>query len=185
MPEPEPGPEDRLTVNTEHSPSYDFGPQFTSVQPLAHGASGLVFSAWDGERKRNVAIKTLGITRGQSGQQTLREIKILSRLKHENVVEVLDIIARRGSGGGGGLDLHQVLIVQELLDMDLHSIIVSKQLQEDHIVFFTYQLLRGLKYIHSLNVIHRDLKPSNILVNCETLQLKITDFGISNILDLE
>ena len=42
---------------------------------------------------------------------------------------------------------------------------------------FLYQILRGLKYIHSANVVHRDLKPSNILVN-KNCDLKICDFGL-------
>ena len=63
------------------------------------------------------------------------------------------------------------------MESDLHRIIHSAQdLTDEHVRFFLYQLLRGLKYIHSANVIHRDLKPSNLLVN-ENCDLKIGDFG--------
>lgn len=44
--------------------------------------------------------------------------------------------------------------------------------------YFLYQLLRGLKYIHSANVLHRDLKPSNLLLNANC-DLKICDFGLA------
>jgi len=44
--------------------------------------------------------------------------------------------------------------------------------------YFLYQILRGLKYIHSANVLHRDLKPSNLLLN-SNCDLKITDFGLA------
>jgi serine/threonine protein kinase len=44
--------------------------------------------------------------------------------------------------------------------------------------YFLYQLLRGLKYVHSANVLHRDLKPSNLLVNANC-DLKIADFGLA------
>lgn len=44
--------------------------------------------------------------------------------------------------------------------------------------YFLYQLLRGLKYIHSANVLHRDLKPSNLLLNADC-DLKICDFGLA------
>ena len=65
----------------------------------------------------------------------------------------------------------------DLMESDLHRIIHSSQdLTDEHVRFFLYQLLRGLKYIHSANVIHRDLKPSNLLVN-ENCDLKIGDFG--------
>jgi len=72
-----------------------------------------------------------------------------------------------------------VYIVTELMDTDLHQIIGSPQpLTDDHCQYFMYQILRGLKYIHSANVIHRDLKPSNLLLNSDC-ELKICDFGLA------
>lgn len=71
------------------------------------------------------------------------------------------------------------------METDLHRIIYSKQpLTLEHIQYFIYQILRGLKYIHSANVIHRDLKPSNILVN-GNCDLKICDFGLARGLEDE
>lgn len=70
-------------------------------------------------------------------------------------------------------------VVTALMDTDLHKVIRSPQpLSDQHVQYFLYQLLRGMKYIHSCNVLHRDLKPSNLLVN-ENCDLKITDFGLS------
>lgn len=67
--------------------------------------------------------------------------------------------------------------VGELMDVDLHrAIYYGRQLSSEHIQFFMYQLLCGIKYIHSVGIVHRDLKPSNILVN-SNCDLKITDFG--------
>lgn len=54
----------------------------------------------------------------------------------------------------------------------------SIQFSEFHIQSFIYQILCGLKYIHSADVIHRDLKPGNILVNIQGC-LKICDFGLA------
>lgn len=70
-------------------------------------------------------------------------------------------------------------VVLDLMESDLHQIIHSAQtLTSEHTRYFLYQLLRGLKYVHSANVIHRDLKPSNLLVN-ENCELKIGDFGMA------
>ena len=57
--------------------------------------------------------------------------------------------------------------------------IYSKQkLTDDHFQYFMYQLLRGVLFLHSANIMHRDLKPSNILVNMNC-DLKICDFGLA------
>lgn len=61
----------------------------------------------------------------------------------------------------------------------MHSILRSAQpLSDQHLQYFIYQILRGLKYIHSANVIHRDLKPGNLLVNSDC-ELRICDFGLA------
>eukprot|EP00731_Ephydatia_muelleri_P035375 Em0118g4a len=51
------------------------------------------------------------------------------------------------------------------MDTDLYKVLQTQHLSNDHISYFLYQILRGLKYIHSANVLHRDLKPSNLLLN--------------------
>merc|ERR1711937_689248 len=76
-------------------------------------------------------------------------------------------------------DFEDIYIVTDLMETDLHRVIYSKQqLTDEHFQYFIYQLLRGLKYLHSANVLHRDLKPSNILVN-KNCDLKICDFGLA------
>ena len=66
----------------------------------------------------------------------------------------------------------------------LSEYIYFQRLSNDHICYFLYQILRGLKYIHSANVLHRDLKPSNLLLNT-TCDLKICDFGLARVADPE
>jgi len=63
-------------------------------------------------------------------------------------------------------------IVQTLMETDLYKLLKTQKLSNDHICYFLYQILRGLKYIHSANVLHRDLKPSNLLLNT-TCDLKV------------
>ena len=69
------------------------------------------------------------------------------------------------------------------MECDLAAIIRSGQpLTDAHFQSFIYQILCGLKYIHSANVLHRDLKPGNLLVNADC-ELKICDFGLARIQD--
>lgn len=73
---------------------------------------------------------------------------------------------------------------QELMDYDLSKVIHSSvQFSEFHVCSFLYQILCGLKYAHSANVIHRDLKPSNILVSSGGT-VKIGDFGLARAIKL-
>lgn len=76
-------------------------------------------------------------------------------------------------------DFHTLYIVTQLYECDLERIVSSPQrLTDQHCQYFVYQLLRGLKFIHSANVLHRDLKPSNLLVN-SNCDLCICDFGLA------
>ncbi|KDD76079.1 protein kinase-like protein [Helicosporidium sp. ATCC 50920] len=77
--------------------------------------------------------------------------------------------------------MRDVYIVYDLMDTDLHQIIRSRQpLSDEHFQYFVYQILRGLKYVHSAGVLHRDLKPSNVLLNA-SCDLVIADFGLARV----
>uniref|UniRef100_A0A3Q2CXX5 Mitogen-activated protein kinase 11 n=1 Tax=Cyprinodon variegatus TaxID=28743 RepID=A0A3Q2CXX5_CYPVA len=84
-----------------------------------------------------------------------------------------------GSGAYG-----TVYLVTNLMGADLNNIVKFQKLSDEHVQFLIYQLLRGLKYIHSAGLIHRDLKPSNVAVN-EDCELRILDFGLARQTDDE
>jgi serine/threonine protein kinase len=72
-------------------------------------------------------------------------------------------------------DITNIRLVVADVDTDLYKLIMSPQyLTTEHIQTFLYQMLTGLKYIHSFSVIHRDLKPANILLN-EDCSLKVSE----------
>lgn len=64
---------------------------------------------------------------------------------------------------------------------DLSQVIEEKMFSNVDIAFSIYQIIEGMKYIHSLKIIHRDLKPSNILVTDDGT-IKICDFSISKLI---
>ncbi|XP_022917595.1 mitogen-activated protein kinase ERK-A [Onthophagus taurus] len=158
--------------------AFEVGPRYTNLAYIGEGAYGMVVSAYDTVTKTKVAIKKISPFEHQTYcQRTLREIKILTRFKHENIIDIRDILRALAID-----QMKDVYIVQCLMETDLYKLLKSQRLSNDHICYFLYQILRGLKYIHSANVLHRDLKPSNLLLNT-TCDLKICDFGLARVAD--
>ena len=148
---------------------------YLPIENIGIGAYGVVCSAVHNKSKDRVAIKKIPqiFEDRRVATRTYREIKILKHFKHDNIIAIRDILKPKETME----KFRDVYVVFDLMESDLHRIIYSKQdLSDEHVRYFLYQLLRGLKYIHSANVIHRDLKPSNLLVN-EDCQLRIGDFG--------
>ncbi|XP_063044226.1 mitogen-activated protein kinase 6 [Engraulis encrasicolus] len=166
---------------------FDLGPRYMDLKPLGYGGNGLVFSAVDTDCDKRVAVKKIVLTDPQSVKHALREIKIIRRLDHDNIVKVFETLGpsgRRLTEDVSSLtEVNSVYIVQEYMETDLCKVLEQGLLSEGHARLFMYQLLRGLKYIHSANVLHRDLKPANLFVNTEDLVLKIGDFGLARIMD--
>merc|ERR1712137_605775 len=164
--------------------NFECGPRYTNLAYIGEGAYGMVVSAYDNLTKTKVAIKKISPFEHQTYcQRTLREIKILTRFKHENVSMHENIIDIRDIIRSPDIDqMKDVYIVQCLMETDLYKLLKTQRLSNDHICYFLYQILRGLKYIHSANVLHRDLKPSNLLLNT-TCDLKICDFGLARVAD--
>ncbi|EFO23440.2 CMGC/MAPK protein kinase [Loa loa] len=150
---------------------------YKSIENIGTGAYGVVCKAYDQQNGKKVAIKKImkAFSVAVLLKRSLREIRILRCLNHENIVSVHDVFIAPGLHG---LDVYMVL---DLMETDLHQIIHSRQdLTNQHYQYFLYQILRGLKYLHSVGIMHRDLKPSNLLVNSDCL-LKIGDFGMARL----
>ncbi|KAF7662348.1 hypothetical protein LDENG_00238620 [Lucifuga dentata] len=163
---------------------FDLGGNFVDLRPLGTGVTGVVLSAVDQRKGQRVAIKKLVMHDAVSVKHTLREVRITRRLLHENVVRVHEVLAPYGQPlPQDPTQLSALYIVQECMETDLARLLEQGPLPTGHATLLFYQLLRGLKFIHSANVLHRDLKPANIFINTDQLLLKIGDFGLARIID--
>jgi serine/threonine protein kinase len=150
--------------------------RYEVLQTVGHGAYGVVISARDTKTGQLVAIKKIekAFEHETFTKRTLRELKIQRLMQHDNILGIQTIQLPPSRE-----DLNEIYVVVDLMETDLNTVIRSKQVMEDeHCQFFMYQILRGIKYLHSANVLHRDLKPSNLLVN-SSCDLKICDFGLA------
>lgn len=148
--------------------------KYSVTKAIGYGAYGLVCAATEGSQK--IAIKKCQKVFRDMGdaKRVLREIKLLKLLKHENVLGLRECYL-----SGDATTFQDIYIVTDLLDTDLNTVIRSKQrVTEDHLKYFIYQIIRGIKYVHSAAVVHRDLKPANILVNINC-DVRICDFGLA------
>ncbi|CAD8069038.1 unnamed protein product [Paramecium sonneborni] len=152
---------------------------YSPVEIIGSGAYGCVIQADDKnakvEKDRQVAIKKIerAFEHRLYAKRTLRELKILRLMKHENIVELKTLLLPKSRE-----EFEDVYMVTELLETDLAQVIKSDQvLTDEHIQLFLYQILRGLKYLHTAGILHRDLKPRNLLLN-RNCDLKICDFGL-------
>lgn len=168
--------EKTVTYLVHGSTQFTVDRRYTLLKSIGHGAYGVVCAAKDNLSGEKVAIKKISkaFEHLKDTKRILREIKLLHHFHHENIVSLKDMLMQTRN-------FEDVYIVTELMDTDLHQIISSPQpLTDDHCQYFIYQILRGLKHMHSAHVLHRDLKPSNLLLNSDCL-LKICDFGLARV----
>ena len=165
-------------VQIKPSVSFEIDTRYTNLKEIGSGSYGLVCSADDEVSGLKVAIKKVANVFDDlvDAKRILREIRLLRHLSgHANITAIRDVM----TSPVGSTSFRDLYIVTDLFECDLDRIIISDQdLTDSHHQYFLYQILRGLKYIHSANILHRDLKPSNLLVksNCD---LAICDFGLA------
>ena len=141
----------------------------------------MVCSATDTVTGEEVAIKKVADVFADlvDAKRILREIKLLQHLAkdggHENIVKLRDVM----TGPPYNKRFYDLYMVFDHHECDMENIIKSdQQLSEAHAQYFLYQVLKGLKFLHSAGIIHRDLKPANLLVN-SNCDLVICDFGLA------
>mmetsp|Transcript_4197 Transcript_4197/g.9063 ORF Transcript_4197/g.9063 Transcript_4197/m.9063 type:complete len:409 (+) Transcript_4197:105-1331(+) len=169
---------DVMSQYVVHGTKFEAPKKYKVLEPIGQGAYGIVCSAKDEASDETVAIKKIenAFEHLTFAKRTLRELRMLRHLQHENLIDVRHVFVP-----GVVSQYEDIYFVTELLETDLASILKSRQaLTDDHCQFFLYQLLRGLKYVHSADVIHRDLKPRNLLVN-SNCDLKICDYGLARV----
>ncbi|MQM00453.1 hypothetical protein Taro_033180 [Colocasia esculenta] len=148
---------------------------FEKLDKIGQGTYSNVFRAREVDTGKIVALKKVrfDIHEPESVRFMAREIQILRRLDHPNIVKLEGLIASRLSCS--------VYLVFEYMDHDLAGLSSCPNIQfsESQVKCYMHQLLCGLEHCHSRGVMHRDIKCANILVNNDGT-LKIADFGLSN-----
>ncbi|XP_023444495.1 mitogen-activated protein kinase 13 isoform X3 [Dasypus novemcinctus] len=131
--------------------------------------------AIDRRSGEKVAIKKLSrpFQSEMFAKRACRELLLLRHMQHENVIGLLDVFTPASSLR----NFQDFYLVMPFMPTDLQKI-MGMEFSEDKVQYLVYQMLKGLKYIHSAGVIHRDLKPGNLAVN-EDCELKILDFGLA------
>lgn len=141
---------------------------------IGEGTYGKIHKALDAKTQEVVAIKKAKMSGADRatcgiGFTTIREIKLMQAVKHENVMNLMDCY------NDGGI-LH---LVMSFMDTDLRRIVDDRSidLNEAHVKCLLRQLLSGIAACHQLFFVHRDVTPTNILLSYQSGVLKLTDFG--------
>ncbi|KAK4535120.1 hypothetical protein CDCA_CDCA03G1145 [Cyanidium caldarium] len=161
--------------------------RYRLVRLIGRGAYGEVYHARDTRTNEDVAIKHVRkvFEYVREAVRMLRELKFLRILRgHPNIVQVRDVLP---PGDSDRFD--DIFIVFEFLPATLKRAMsllstnaqFSVEYKNKLIKKFAYDLLCGLKYMHSARIYHRDLKPDNLLVMNmpNTVRLCICDFGLA------
>ena len=140
---------------------------------VGEGAYGIVYKCKNKETGKYVAIKKFKEVGDDLVKKTMkRELKMLQRLHHPNVVEFQDAFRRKGN----------LFLVFEFVDKNLLELLQEHPngLEPNLIRHLIYQLCKSIKYLHEQNIIHRDIKPENLLIT-DKMESKLCDFGFARL----
>eukprot|EP00197_Chlamydomonas_leiostraca_P012809 CAMPEP_0202861390 /NCGR_PEP_ID=MMETSP1391-20130828/2812_1 /ASSEMBLY_ACC=CAM_ASM_000867 /TAXON_ID=1034604 /ORGANISM="Chlamydomonas leiostraca, Strain SAG 11-49" /LENGTH=169 /DNA_ID=CAMNT_0049540777 /DNA_START=81 /DNA_END=587 /DNA_ORIENTATION=+ len=136
---------------------FEVDEHYVPLRAIGKGASGVVCSAKNTITGEKVAIKKIAnvFENSVDARRTLREITLLRLLKHDCVIALKDIMRPPSKDKDWFRDMY---LVYEFMDTDVHHLLSkashSAQLKNEHFQFLIWQILRGLKYVHSANVLH-------------------------------
>jgi len=157
---------------------FELDRRYTSKGKIGVGAYGIVVAGEDAQTGgTKVAIKKINNAFHDltDAKRILREIRFMRLFNHPNLLRLHDILPPSSLA-----HFSDLYIISERISTDLQKVIaLGSALSEDQQQFIVYQCLCALQYMHRCGVIHRDLKPSNILINTETCDVTICDFGLS------
>ncbi|KAE8728112.1 CBL-interacting serine/threonine-protein kinase 12 [Hibiscus syriacus] len=143
---------------------------------LGCGAFAKVYHARNVDTGQSVAIKVVSkkkVYKGGFMAQVKREIAIMRRLRHPNIVKLIEVLATKA----------KIYFVMEFAKGgELFTRVSRGRFSEDLSRRYFQQLISAVRFCHSRGVYHRDLKPENLLLD-ENWNLKITDFGLSAFTD--
>ncbi|MEZ6094328.1 MAG: protein kinase [Pirellulaceae bacterium] len=144
---------------------------------LGSGSTGVVFAAIDQRLNREVAIKILRPSLGAAARKRfLREARAAAQMDHENVITIFDV------GEVSGL---AYLTMQSLPGLPLEDRLAEVTfLAEDEVRSISRQICEALEQAHRQNIVHRDIKPANIWIDTSRNQIKLLDFGLARVADM-
>ncbi|TRY50845.1 putative Cdc2-related protein kinase [Cryptosporidium tyzzeri] len=179
---------------------------YVKIMRIGQGAFGDVWLAEDLKKKRHVALKKLISKESRDGfsKTAIREIVLLTNLKHENIVELYGVVFSRPHNDLNEHNIHgnpinavsshlqsnapnrgSIWMVFEYLPYDLSGYIEGLKLEGRvikviDIKVIIRQLLSSLEYCHLNNTIHRDIKCANLLISGDGV-VKLADFGLARV----
>jgi len=166
----------KLSTLPKSFADWEVGSNYEIVKQIGSGSYGYVVEAIQKNSGKKVAIKRLNKIFDDTidCKRILREVTLLRKLKYPNLVNIIEILEPNDLK-----NFDTIYVVMEYAQSDLKKLLKSPiHLEMIHIQTLVYNILLGLKYIHSADVLHRDLKPANVLIN-EDCSVKICDFGLA------